>query len=312
MSKNVELSFIIPALNEEKNIEHTIRSIKKAIGNQPAEIIVCDNGSQDQTLQIAKSLGATAIVDKLATIGGLRNAGARNSAGSVLIFIDADVQLAEDWLQNLKREIENWPQDRLIVTGSTCLVPSSSSFIQSNWFAKLIKTTTNYINSGHLIVSSEMFDSIGGFDETLKTAEDYDFCQRAKNANGKLVEAQNLKAYHYGFPSTLWAFCSREAWHGREDFSSLQKFTHSKTAIAAVFNVIFLFLSLTTYLLTFNAFPALVFLLLSVTLCLILTGLKFGSDSPGKFLKTTLCCELYLLSRAFSVVYRQSRPSQRA
>lgn len=311
MSNNVELSFIIPALNEEKNIENTIRSIKKAIGDLSSEIIVCDNGSKDRTVQIAESLGATVIVDKLTTIAGLRNAGARYAAGSVLVFIDADVQLAEDWLQNLKRETEDWPQDRLIVTGSTYLVPIASSFVESNWFAKLTRTATNYINSGHLIVSREMFDRIAGFDETLKTTEDYDFCQRAKNANGKLVEAQSLKAYHYGFPSTLWAFCSREAWHGREDFSSLNKFTHSKTAIAAVFNVIFLSLSLITYLLTFDAIPALVFLLLSVILCLILTGLKFGKDSPDKFLKTTICCELYLLSRAFSVFYRQTRPSQR-
>jgi len=311
MSNNVELSFIIPALNEEKNIENTIHSIKKAIGDLSSEIIVCDNGSKDRTVQIAESSGATVIIDKLATIAGLRNTGARNASGSVLVFIDADVRLAEDWLQNLEPEIEEWPQDRLVVTGSTYLVPTASSFVETNWFSKLTRTATNYINSGHLIVTREMFDRIAGFDETLKTAEDYDFCQRAQNANGKLVEAQSLKAYHYGFPSTLWAFCSREAWHGREDFSSLKKITHSKTAIAAVFNVIFLSLSLITFLLTFDAIPALVFLLLSIILCLILTGLKFGSDSPDKFLKTTICCEFYLLSRAFSVFYRKTRPSQR-
>ncbi|GBO90153.1 glycosyltransferase [Marinobacter salsuginis] len=311
MSSNVELSFIIPALNEEKNIGNTIHSIHKATGSQACEIIVCDNGSKDRTIEIAESLHATVIVDKFATIAGLRNAGVKNATGAVLVFIDADVQLAEDWLQNLELEIEKWPQDRLIVTGSTCLIPSTSSFVEKNWFAKLTRTATNYINSGHLIVSREMFEKIGGFDQTLKTAEDYDFCQRAKDSNGRLMEAQSLKAYHYGFPTTLWAFCSREAWHGREDFSSLRKFARSKTAITAALNITFLSLSLITYALTFNVFATLVFLFLSIILSLTLTGLKFGMDSPGKFLKTTICCELYLLSRAFSVFYRQTRPSQR-
>jgi glycosyltransferase involved in cell wall biosynthesis len=311
MSNNLELSFIIPALNEERNIQRTINAIKKAVGNQSHEIIVSDNGSEDRTAEMARDSGARVISDGEATIASLRNAGAKVATGSLLVFIDADVQLEADWLRALKQEMIIWPADNLIVTGNTCLVPSGSSFIQRNWFAKLTKTATNYINSGHLITSREMFDRIGGFNENLKTAEDYDFCQRAKDNGGQLVKAMSLKAYHHGYPRTLWAFCAREAWHGREDFLSLEKLIKSKTAIASIINALLLSGSLITYLTSQNTILALNFFFGSVTLCLLLTDLKFGKDSPINFLKTTLCFELYLLSRAFSIFYRQIRPSQR-
>jgi glycosyltransferase involved in cell wall biosynthesis len=311
MSQNLKLSFIIPALNEESNIDRTIGSIKKAVGNESHEIIVSDNGSEDRTAQVAKGLGANVIVNGEATIAGLRNAGAALAKGNVLIFIDADVGLAEDWLLNLKQAIANWPTDKLLVTGSTCLVPAESSFIQRNWFAKLTMTATNYINSGHLIVTREMFDRIDGFDNRLKTAEDYDFCQRAKKNGGKLEKSPAIKAYHYGYPSTLRAFCSREAWHGREDFSTLKQFTSSKTAIASVINALLLAASLITYLVTLDAILAMAFIFASFALCTLLTGLKFGNDSLNGLIKTAICFELYMLSRAFSVFYLKERPEKR-
>jgi len=311
MPKKPEISFIIPALNEEQNIQHTISSIKKAAGSHTHEVIVSDNGSDDRTTEIARAAGAIVIVNEAATIAGLRNAGAKLASGSVLVFIDADVQLAEDWLQNLKQEMEGWPQDNLIVTGSTCLVPPGPSFVQINWFAKLTKTGTNYINSGHLVVSREMFDRTGGFDEKLKTAEDYDFCQRAKSKGAKLEKAPNLKAYHYGYPITLRAFCSREAWHGREDCSNLKKFIRSRTALASTANSLLLSSSLVAFALTQKTILPAIFLFSSLSFCFLLSWKKFGKDSLKNMIKTSICFELYLLSRTSSLFYKKHRSPRR-
>jgi len=54
----IRLSIIIPARNEEENLPRLLRSISASV-LQPAEVLVVDDGSTDNTAQVAKSLGAT-------------------------------------------------------------------------------------------------------------------------------------------------------------------------------------------------------------------------------------------------------------
>ena len=52
----MEISFIIPALNEEKRIERVIKQFDK-LDRKQIEVIVADGGSEDKTVKIAKKLG---------------------------------------------------------------------------------------------------------------------------------------------------------------------------------------------------------------------------------------------------------------
>jgi glycosyltransferase involved in cell wall biosynthesis len=312
MANNHTLSFIIPALNEQTNIAAAIQSIRQAMHNTAHEVIVADNGSTDNTQSVAEQLGATVITDKSANIGQLRNLGVAESTGSILIFIDADVCLATDWLQCLLEEIKNWPTNQLIVTGSTCLVPESASFIEKNWFSKLQSTGTQYINSGHLITTKTAFECIGGFDKSLKTAEDYDFCQRAKASGAALVKAPNIKAFHHGYPKTVAAFILREAWHGRDDVSSFKKFKQSKTAIAACANTLLILSGLLFFLGPQDEVKGLSLLSVSAAISLALTYAKFGKDKFQSFIKTSLCFQLYLIGRTLSILIGKQRPLARS
>ena len=53
-----KISFIIPALNEEKRIAILIDKIKKLDKNYNYEIIVADGNSTDKTREIAEKMGA--------------------------------------------------------------------------------------------------------------------------------------------------------------------------------------------------------------------------------------------------------------
>ena len=306
------ISFIIPALNEERNIVHAIESISVAMGGAGFEIIVADNGSVDRTCELARQHGATVVTDRSATIGGLRNLGVDHSTGVILVFIDADVRLATDWHDKLVEAAQHWPNNRLLVTGSTCLVPDSASFIEKHWFNRLQNADTAYINSGHMITTRELFDAVSGFDDRLKTAEDYDFCQRARAIGGTVAKVPDIRAYHYGYPTGIKAFIIREAWHGRDDIASLKKFLASRTALAAVFNSLLLLSALTTVVLFQQILPAMVLLLASLTMTLLLTRIKFGKSRPLDALKTALCFELYLLGRTLSYFYKKNRPAARS
>src|SRR5947199_8826137 len=69
-----------------------MRSAMEAFAERgwPAELIVCDNNSDDRTAQIARAAGARVVFEPLNQIARARNAGAAHAAGEWLIFIDAD------------------------------------------------------------------------------------------------------------------------------------------------------------------------------------------------------------------------------
>lgn len=306
------ISFIIPALNEEKHIARTISAIHDAMKNAEYEIIVCDNGSTDNTAIIAKGLGAQLILEPNKNIGGLRNSGALNSKGDIIAFIDADVSIAKNWLEVLVSKYSQWPANKYIITGSACLVPSSANFIEKNWFSKLKKAKASYINSGHMIITREVFQFTNGFDESLRTGEDYEYCNRAREKGVVIASDNDLKAYHYGYPSTWVTFMNREAWHGKEDFSTFKNFINSKTAIAATLNMLLLVTG-TFFILSENEkLIAIPIYATSLALCFLLAFVKFGYESFTGNLKTSICFEAYLIGRMGALFFSRSRPKARS
>jgi len=99
----VELSVIIPALNEAANIRRAIESAKK-VG--ASEILVADGGSEDETPGIA----ATASCRVVSAPRGRaiqQNAAARQARGDVLLFLHADNALAGDIAPQLETALAN-------------------------------------------------------------------------------------------------------------------------------------------------------------------------------------------------------------
>src|ERR1019366_2792714 len=86
------LSFVIPAHNEERFLAKTLASVRAAATSvgEPFELIVVDDASTDRTASIARSFDAAVIPVRLRHIAAVRNAGAREARGDVLIFVDAD------------------------------------------------------------------------------------------------------------------------------------------------------------------------------------------------------------------------------
>lgn len=309
----MRLTFIIPALNEAEHLPRTISAIRKTMGSQaPYEIILCDNGSTDGTPELAEQMGCKVIQDRTATISRLRNLGARESQGEVLVFIDSDISLEEDWFHTLKFVLsEDGAYNSL--TGSKYLPPKQTkSFIINNWFALLPKTEQNYINSGHLVAPKAIHEKIGGFNEEMRTGEDYEYCQRAKSFGVEIRDRPNLKAYHFGFPTNLIDFIEREAWHGLDDVKSIQSFLNSKSAIASAIN----FASIASIPLSLFTFESLLPPITSITVSLFfpitLTRLKFGHLAPLQLIRTSICFEFYLLGRIIALARANHRPKARS
>ena len=175
------------------------------------------------------------------------------------------------------------------------------NWIEKYWFKPLERGDNTHINSGHLIISRELFDEVGGFNEELQTGEDYDISARAKAAGIVLVDDVRLKVIHKGFPEGIGEFFGREFWHGKGDASSLAAILHSKVALVS-------FLSLVLHVVLLYSW--LIGSLIGINGTLIcITGISFGasyfkySNEPlGTILVNSFMYYLYFWARGLSIL----------
>jgi glycosyltransferase involved in cell wall biosynthesis len=173
----MKLSFIIPALNEEKIIGKCVSFITPQLSTGD-EVIVVDNGCSDRTVKIAKVLGAKVVPESKKGISHARNKGASVAAGDILCFIDADGVVSEDWVKQAKkgfasREVQavvglnvftHERPAKYLLYNSYTVISHSGLFLY-----KMIAGKT-FLTGNNLAIRKSAFDKLGGFDPVV--AED--------------------------------------------------------------------------------------------------------------------------------------------
>ena len=88
----VEISVVMPCLNEEAAVAECIASIQDVLDalGKPYEIIVADNGSTDESVQRAGAAGARVVHEPVPGYGSACRAGLRAAHGRYLVWGDAD------------------------------------------------------------------------------------------------------------------------------------------------------------------------------------------------------------------------------
>jgi glycosyltransferase involved in cell wall biosynthesis len=103
------ISIVIPAYNAEPVLPRCLAALE---AEKPAgtELIVVDNGSQDATVEVARSFGAKVLhVAPHGLVGKARNCGWDAATGDVLVFLDADALVGPGWGSGLLRAVEEYP-----------------------------------------------------------------------------------------------------------------------------------------------------------------------------------------------------------
>ena len=93
----MSLSIIIPAYNEEKYIEETLKTINKG------EIIVVCNACTDNTAEIARKYTNKVIELPVKGVSRARNIGAQFASNNRLIFLDADIKIDNKLLDAIEK-----------------------------------------------------------------------------------------------------------------------------------------------------------------------------------------------------------------
>jgi glycosyltransferase involved in cell wall biosynthesis len=110
--KNPLVSIIVIAYNEEKKIANALRSIINQETNFDIEIIFVDDGSKDQTHEIAANLLSSVRKKRIVRFdtnrgrGNARYAGQSMASGEYVGFVDSDITLPPNWVEVLVNHIE--------------------------------------------------------------------------------------------------------------------------------------------------------------------------------------------------------------
>lgn len=296
------ISFIIPTYNEENNVGKTIEKINKHVPlTYKYEIIVVDHGSTDRTVHVARECGANVFNKPEGTIGALRNYGVMHSKGEVLVFIDADVLLTTEWQVNIGRVVELICSGERIITGSWYSVPDNTEWIEIYWFMPLQKRHSTHINSGHMIMSRDLFGELSGFDERLETGEDYDVSMRAKELGIYIDDNKALKVVHMGYPKTIVEFIKREYWHGKGDADSISTLLTSKVAVISLVFIL-LHIMLIVSVIAVEPFATLVSVIALIVIIAGSTLFKYSGESIKTFIVNSFLYYFYFWARAFSII----------
>jgi len=138
MKKDDRISIIIPAYNEEEIIEQVIKRIKQVPGIW--EIIVVDDGSSDNTAQIASRLGVKLFRHPYNKGNGAAvKSGLREASGEIVLFMDADGQHQPEDIEKLIKEMEQYD----LVVGSR--LPSSESSLFRRIGNSLLNKLSSYL-----------------------------------------------------------------------------------------------------------------------------------------------------------------------
>ena len=86
MYRDLKLSVVIPCYNEEDGVREVIGRMPRSID----EIVVVDNNCTDRTSEVARSLGAKVVTEKVPGYGAAYKAGLAAATGDVIVTLDGD------------------------------------------------------------------------------------------------------------------------------------------------------------------------------------------------------------------------------
>jgi rSAM/selenodomain-associated transferase 2/rSAM/selenodomain-associated transferase 1 len=174
------ISVIIPALNESSVIEKTMTTLLKC---EQVEIIVVDGGSRDNTIELAKSYGAT-VLSTVPSKAVQMNAGAAHASGDVLLFLHADTCLPEKFDEKVLTAVT---RNGFSAGAFTLGIDTDSPWMRfieraANWRARFFQMP---YGDQALFVSRNFFNDVGGFPE-IPIMEDFELIKRLKR-KGRII-----------------------------------------------------------------------------------------------------------------------------
>lgn len=173
----IEISVIIPFLNEEKNLQRLLPYLQETINAQQTELIFIDGGSEDGSRKYLVKENISFLVSPKQGRASQMNYGAKHAKGKILYFLHADTLPNPTFEQTLL-----YAFDASISAGCFQYEFDSKNYLLklNSWFTQF----NGFFAGGgdqSLYIKKSIFEELDGFNEDYCIMEDFEFVRRFKN-----------------------------------------------------------------------------------------------------------------------------------
>jgi len=177
------LSIVIIGRNEGERLERCISTAQAIQGWTPAEILYVDSGSTDGSLELAARLGATvlALPPGPFTAAKARNFGWTRAVGDLILFLDGDTILLEDFPLAALAKLREDPTNAAAWGHRREVCPCLSLYVRVLDLDWVYAPGETLFFGGDVLVRREALEAVGGFDETLIAGEEPEMCRRMRS-----------------------------------------------------------------------------------------------------------------------------------
>ena len=215
----MKISVVIPAYNAESTIDQAVaQSLAQATGSLEVEVIVVDDGSSDDTAEVAESAGARVIRQDNAGPASARNGGWQAAKGRFICFTDADCIPPADWVLHL---LEGFTDSHIGAVAGSYDVANSNSWLARWVHCEIMRrhdrmpSSVRAFGSYNVAIPRYVLKFTGGFDSAYRSAsgEDNDLSYRILKAGWQIAFRPQAKVAHL-HPEKLWRYLKDQYRHG--------------------------------------------------------------------------------------------------
>lgn len=215
--ENPEVSIIIPVFNKWKFTYNCLDSLKKNIDGIAFEVIVVDDGSEDETGDMMEKIKNIVYLENKKNLGfvGSCNAGAKKAKGEYVVFLNNDTSVKENWLNAMLETFQN--NKNIGLVGSKLIYPNgqlqeAGGIVwkdENVWNYGRYQNPddpefnylkdVDYCSGASIMLPKEVFEKLGGFDLIFSPGycEDSDLAFRVRRLGLRTVYQPKSEIFHF-------------------------------------------------------------------------------------------------------------------
>lgn len=196
------ISVIIPTFNEEKRLGDLLDYLKKNSGDSILEVIIADGGSTDRTISITEKHDTNIVRCSRKGRAAQMNEGAEAAMGSVLYFLHADTNPPPYFGTYINQALRNGYPSGCFRLRFDDTHPALKMY---GWFTRFPITLFRFGDQS-LFVKKELFQKVGGYDESLVVMEDQKIVSKLKKRAEFKVLKQSVitSSRRYKLNGEIW------------------------------------------------------------------------------------------------------------
>jgi glycosyltransferase involved in cell wall biosynthesis len=185
--QDIKVSIIMPTFNRDYIIDRAIRSVQHQYYRNWELLIVDDGGTDHTEAVVAKYHDSRILYSKLKEnrkAAGARNAGLAKASGTYIAYLDSDNEWHQEYLLLMVNTLKEHPTFESIYSAQAVFKRARElntyviDHIRFGLFHRALLENKNYIDLNAFMHTKQLYEKYGGFDESMRRIEDWEFILR--------------------------------------------------------------------------------------------------------------------------------------